>query len=255
MLWTVRLGAVLVAAAFASALFAERGLLHDPLFFLMLAGYAGVVGLWWGRALSYRARAAGFCASVFAAGAAGLFSLGVLPGPVVVCAFVVIAARLFVGAGAMLGWLGVTTLVIVLAAHDGRGTVWPGARELGAWFLPRMAMGFALATASVAVIVAHVVDKLEASLRATSDALARLSATEAERERARAELAKTEAALLRSQKLEAMGRLAQEPDFGKKLGEAGRKRVEEEFSFEQMARRYEALYVRLLEAAPAGSAS
>ena len=27
MLWTVRLGAVLVAAAFASALFAERGLL------------------------------------------------------------------------------------------------------------------------------------------------------------------------------------------------------------------------------------
>jgi glycosyltransferase involved in cell wall biosynthesis len=54
---------------------------------------------------------------------------------------------------------------------------------------------------------------------------------------------------------EAMGRLAQEPDFGKKLGEAGRKRVEEEFSFEQMARRYEALYVRLIEAAPAGSAS
>jgi glycosyltransferase involved in cell wall biosynthesis len=54
---------------------------------------------------------------------------------------------------------------------------------------------------------------------------------------------------------EAMGRLAQEPDYGRKLGASGRKRVEGEFSFEQMARRYEALYVRLLEAGAGGSAT
>jgi glycosyltransferase involved in cell wall biosynthesis len=54
---------------------------------------------------------------------------------------------------------------------------------------------------------------------------------------------------------EAMGRLAQEPALGRRLGEAGRRRVEQDFSFERMARKYEALYLRLLDAGASSDAA
>jgi glycosyltransferase involved in cell wall biosynthesis len=44
---------------------------------------------------------------------------------------------------------------------------------------------------------------------------------------------------------EAMTRLARDPELARRLGEAGRRRVEERFSFAEMARAYEALYHRL----------
>ncbi|HSN96781.1 MAG TPA: glycosyltransferase family 4 protein [Candidatus Nanopelagicales bacterium] len=53
---------------------------------------------------------------------------------------------------------------------------------------------------------------------------------------------------------EAIGRLAEDPELGKRFGEAGARRVEEEFSFVRMARKYEDLYLRVLEAQPTGIA-
>ena len=46
---------------------------------------------------------------------------------------------------------------------------------------------------------------------------------------------------------EAIIKLLKNPDVAKKMGEAGRKRVEEKFSLDRMVREYEALYEQCLE--------
>jgi two-component system, cell cycle sensor histidine kinase and response regulator CckA len=208
MIWTARLGGVLAVAVLLPAALRTPARLRDPGFLLMFVAYAGVVGLRFRPHWRYSLRAFGFCALMFLTGTAALASVGLLPGPTLVCAFVVIAARLFLGARAMLVALALTTPAFVFAARAHAGQVWADAESLGAWFWVREGAGFAMPTASIAMIVAHVVAQLERSLDATSEALRRLSATEAERERTQLTLAKTEEALLRSQKLEAVGRLA-----------------------------------------------
>lgn len=45
---------------------------------------------------------------------------------------------------------------------------------------------------------------------------------------------------------EAIGRLAESPELCKRLGEEGKRRVEEDFSFDRMAEKYEDLYMRVL---------
>jgi len=54
---------------------------------------------------------------------------------------------------------------------------------------------------------------------------------------------------------EAIGRLANDPALGRRMGEAGRQRVEQHFSFEHMARKYEDLYRRVLVQPAPGSAA
>lgn len=46
---------------------------------------------------------------------------------------------------------------------------------------------------------------------------------------------------------EAMGRLANDPALGRRMGESGKARVELGFSFDHMARKYEDLYLRVLD--------
>jgi signal transduction histidine kinase len=175
----------------------------------MYAAYAAVVALRHRPELSYRLRAFGFCALVFVTGAAALFSLGLLPGPTLVCAFVVIAARLFLGAQAMLLSLVLSTFAIVLASlSHAPGAPWPPVVPMGTRFWLRSALAYSMPTAAIAMMVAFVVMQIEQSLQATAAALLRSSTAEAERERTQEALAKTEQALLRSQKLEAVGRLA-----------------------------------------------
>src|SRR5690606_22161452 len=140
---------------------------------------------------------------------ASLSSLGLLPGSTLVCAFVVIAARPFLGELAMFIGLALTSAAVVLVGlARAQALPSPEVEGLGAWFWVRTGLGFALPTAGIALIVAHVVGKIEHSLLAKHEALRRSSLAEAERERTQAALAKTEEALLRSQKLEAVGRLA-----------------------------------------------
>ncbi|HTV22436.1 MAG TPA: ATP-binding protein, partial [Polyangiaceae bacterium] len=134
---------------------------------------------------------------------------GALPGPVIVCAFVVVAAQLFLGPRAMLGALALTGSAMVLSglAHPG-WIVNPDAERLGVWFWLREGAGFAVPTAALALILAHVVGTIEQSLGVASEALLRSRLAEAERERTKAALVKAEVALHRSQKLQAVGRLA-----------------------------------------------
>jgi glycosyltransferase involved in cell wall biosynthesis len=45
----------------------------------------------------------------------------------------------------------------------------------------------------------------------------------------------------------ALARLAEDPALRRTFGEAGRKRVEKEFTFVEMTRRYQAIYDRLVK--------
>jgi signal transduction histidine kinase/CheY-like chemotaxis protein len=207
MVWTARLGGVIAAVLVLTVLLRSPTRLREPGIVLMLASYAGLVALRHAPSVPYRLRAIGFCSLCFSTGVAALSSLGVLPGPTLVCAFVVITARLFLGTPAMIVSLVLTTAAVVLA--DLPRSALPGWEEqLGVWFWVREATGYSMATASIAMVVAHVVTKIEQSSLATAEALRRSSAAEADRERAREALLETEQALLRSQKLEAVGRLA-----------------------------------------------
>ena len=209
MKWTVRFGGVLAVALVATAVLRTPARLVEPRFLFMMASYLGVVVLRYQAALPYRWHAFGFCGLVFCTGASALHDLGVQPGPTLVIAFSVIAARLFAGARAMLAALVLSTAAVVSAGLTHPAAVsWVDLEPLGALFWVRFGLGFAMPTAAIAVLVAHVVGQIERSLRATAEALRRSIVAEAERESSERALAKAERALLHSQKLEAVGRLA-----------------------------------------------
>ena len=102
-LWTVRLGGVLASVMVLTALLRAPGRLLQPSHLLMLGSFAGQVALRYSKSLSYHQRAFAFCGLSFVVGAAALHGIGVHPGPTLVTAFVVIAARLFLGGRAEIG--------------------------------------------------------------------------------------------------------------------------------------------------------
>jgi len=209
LVWTVRLGSILAVALLASIAVQQPARLLEPGVLLMYSAYAGMIALRVRVTMPYRARSMGFCALLLLMGVAGLFNLGALPGPALVCTFVVITAQLFCGSHAMVGALGVTSVAMVTAGLLRPADVaWPDAARLGGWFWLREGAGFAVPTAALALILRHVIDTIERSLRVAHEALARSRRAEADRERTKATLVKTEVALHRSQKLEAVGRLA-----------------------------------------------
>lgn len=207
--WTARLGGVLALALVVSAALRTPARLVEPGFVVMIGAYLGVVALCVQTTLPYRWHALAFCGLVYAIGTAALFSLGVQPGPTLVVAFAVIAARLFSGARAMVVALVLGTAAVMSAGVAHPASVsWRDAAPLGAWFWMRFGLGFAMPTGVIAMLVAHVVGQIERALLATADALSRSVVAEAERERSQQALAQAEKALIRSQKLEAVGRLA-----------------------------------------------
>ena len=209
MVWTVRLGGVLAVVLFAMTLLRAPARLLEHGYLIMYGAYTGVVLLRFRPGLAYRVRALAFCSLVFVVGVSAFYNLGALPGPVLVCAFVVLAARLFLGEGEMFAALAMGTLAqFFIGTGRTAAAVWPDAENLGAWFWVRESLGFAMATGCIAMLVAHIVEKLEHSLVATTEALRRLHVLEKERARTEAALARTEEALRRAQKLEAVGRLA-----------------------------------------------
>jgi signal transduction histidine kinase len=208
-LWTVRLGSILVLALLVSIFMQRPGRLFEPAVLITYAAYAGMIALRLRSALPYRARAIGFSALLLVMGVASLYALGALPGPTLVLALVVIMVQLFLGSRAMLVALALTSAAVVVTGLA-RPPAWhaPEAEQLGGWFWVRVGVGFAVPTVALAVIVARVVGAIEHSLRVAQEALLRSSLAESERQRANAALVQAEAALHRSQKLQAVGRLA-----------------------------------------------
>lgn len=211
MVWAVRLGAILIAVVAVSMAWREPSRLWD-IDGLVLFGSFGVFCLFCALpARSYRARALGFCGLAFLMGSAGLYTIGLTPGVVMTNAFAVVSAGLFLGQRAMFVCLCLTTGAVLMIGILPAPWHWPSpalAPKLGAFIWLRLLVGYAVLTGTMALLVARVVAKIEHALSATSQALRRLKAAEEERLLAEDALVQTEEALLRSQKLEAVGRLA-----------------------------------------------
>lgn len=205
--WAQRLGLVLSAIGVVSMLSSNPARLLHPAALLMLGAFSGTF-LLRRPALPYRLRAQLFCWLVLVTGSSSIVAVGLLPGPVLCSALPVVCAGLFLGRRTMWLLLGVSTLSVAVlggwnAAHYSPAL--PAALPAIGF---RFGAGYALVTAALAVLVEHVVAHIERSLEASSEALRRLNIAEQERRRTEQVLAETQSALQRSQKLEAVGRLA-----------------------------------------------
>jgi signal transduction histidine kinase/CheY-like chemotaxis protein len=208
LLWASRLGSIICAVVVFATARSQPARLVEPGFLLMFAAFSGVLLLRYRPAASCRLRATSFCMLLWLLGASAMYDVGMLPGPLLCHVFAVVCAGLFLGRRSMWLVLAVSTATVVLL-----GT-WNAVGYVVASHAPvplvgmRLATGFASMTAAIAILVRHVVGQIEHSLSATSEALRRLSIAEQARRRTERALAEAEEALQRSQKLEAVGRLA-----------------------------------------------
>ncbi len=182
--------------------------LIEPGFLAMFGAYPGMLALRYRPALSYPLRAIGFCVLLFMVGSTALYNVGLLPGTLLINVLLVVSACLFLGQRAMLVALALTTLTVVVSSLLGGPGRWPSPPDTGSILWLRLGAGYCIPCATIALLITHVVSKIEQGLLATSQALHQLSQVERERAVARDALSQTEEALLRSQKLEAVGRLA-----------------------------------------------
>jgi signal transduction histidine kinase/ActR/RegA family two-component response regulator len=206
--WAGWLGALLAVVSTLSFLRSQPERLLEPGFLLMFAAFGCIWLLRYRPFAQYRPRALAFCWLLWLLGSAALYNVGPLTGPVLCNSFAVLSAGLFLSRRAMWLLLAVTTLGVTLF------DVWNAAGYLPVAHVPmpvlalRVASGYAAITGAMALLVRHVVAQIEHSLSATSEALRRLKVAEQERTRTERALQETELALQRSQKLEAVGRLA-----------------------------------------------
>jgi signal transduction histidine kinase len=165
----------------------------------MLAGYGAIVGLRLWPSLPYRVRAVTLSAACLVVAGSAVVQRGLAATPVLLLGLSVLLAALFVGRLAMLGSLVVAGSVVALA----------GRPESAATFSPwATSIGVVCAVGILTILVQLVVSRLETSLEQSSQALAQLQTEQTLRERAQEELTRAQAALLQTQKLDAVGRLA-----------------------------------------------
>jgi len=208
LLWASRLGLIICAVVVFATARSQPARLIEPGFLLMFATFACVLLLRYRPALSLRRRATSFCWLLWLLGMSAMYDVGMLPGPLLCGTFAVICAGLFLGRGAMWLLLAVSTVgVVVLGNWNAVGYVVAAHAPIPMVGL-RLGTGYASLTAGMAILVRHVVAQIEHSLNSTSEALRRLSIAEQARSRTERALAEAEEALQRSQKLEAVGRLA-----------------------------------------------
>jgi signal transduction histidine kinase len=207
LLWVGRLGLLTVAGILISFARTPSRLL-EPVFLLMFGSFGGILVLRHRPAWSFRTRALSFCWLLWLMGAAAVYNAGMLPGPLLCNTLAVVCAGLFLGRRSMWLLLGASSVGVVVFGFWNSVGYLPAVHGTSPYLGLRFASGYSTLTAAIAILVRHVVGQIESSLDATSEALRRLSVAEEERLRAERVLAETELALQRSQKLEAVGRLA-----------------------------------------------
>ena len=195
--WTTLLGSI-VGVGVGVELVREEGLrAFRPAVLSMYAGFLVMVLLQFGPRLALRVRAAGVCVSLLVVAGSAIHLRGPGAGAVMVLAVSVVLASLFFGRPGLLA-----SLVASAAAVGGLG------RSVKPFSAPLTALGFVCACGALAVIVMFVVRRLEQAHAAAARALDDLRSEQALRERTQADLARAQATLFHSQKLDAVGRLA-----------------------------------------------
>ena len=197
--WSAVLGGVIaVVVAIRSLAFDVVDVGH-PAFAAMLAGYGAIVGLRLWPTLPYRARAVTLSAACLVVAGSAVVQRGLAATPVLLLGFSVLLAALFVGRAAMIGSLVVLGGIVALA----------GRPEPAATFSPwATSIGVVCVVGILTILVRFVVGRLESALEHSSQALKQLQAEQILRERAQEELTRAQAALLQTQKLDAVGQLA-----------------------------------------------
>jgi signal transduction histidine kinase len=208
LLWTGRLGIVTSAAIVVAFARSRPERLLEPGFLLMFGTFGCILLLRYRPFASFSLRALSFSWLLWLLGVTSLYNVGMVPGPLLCNTFAVVCAGLFLGRRNMWLLLGASTVgVVLLGSWNAVGDL-SAAHGASPLMGLRLASGYSTLTAAIAILVRHVVAQIEYSLSATSEALRRLSVAEQERLRTERVLAETELALQRSQKLEAVGRLA-----------------------------------------------
>jgi signal transduction histidine kinase len=197
--WSALFGGVIAVGVIVRALFFDFADIRDPSFVTMFVGYGAIVAMRLLPRLPYRVRALTMSAASFVAAGGAIDVRGLAAAPVLLLGFGVLIAALFVGRAGMIGGLVLAGAIVAIL----------GRPEPVATFSPWSSAIDVVCIAGVMTIVVHfVVRRLEGSLEHSSQALERVRAEQALRQRAQDELTRAQATLLQTQKLDAVGRLA-----------------------------------------------
>ena len=197
--WCAVIGGIIAVGVVIRALAYEFVDVRHPAFSAMLIGYCAIVALRLSPRLPYSARALTLTAAAFTAAVSAVVLRGLAPAPVLLLGLTILFAALFLGRAGMVASLLITGATLLLV----------GRPESSAAYSPWSSAFDVVGVAGVlAIIVRSVVGRLEHSLSERSIALERVQSEQALRAETQDELLRAQAALLQTQKLDAVGRLA-----------------------------------------------
>src|SRR5688572_2722159 len=197
--WSALFGSVIAVGVTIRALAFDFVDVRHPAFVAMDAAYGAIVALRLLPKLPYRVRAVTLSGACFVAAGSAVVLRGLAAAPVLLIGLGVVMAVLFLGRAAMIGSLLVAGAAVAIV----------GRPESAATFSPwATAIDVVCVAGVLTVLVRFVVSRLEGSLDHRSKTLRNLRAEQELREQAQDELTRAQAALLQTQKLEAVGRLA-----------------------------------------------
>jgi signal transduction histidine kinase len=197
--WAALFGGVIAIGVTIRAFFFDFADVRHPSFVIMLLGYGAIVALRLLPRLSYPVRALSLSAAGFVAAGGAVVLRGLAAAPVLLLGFAVLIAALFLGRAGMLGSLILAGGIVAIFGRPEPVTAF------SPW---SSAIDVVCVAGVMTVLVEFVVRRLEGSLQHTSQALRRLRAEQALRERTQDELTRAQATLQQTQKLDAVGRLA-----------------------------------------------
>ncbi len=197
--WSALLGGVIAVAVIIRALFFNFADVNHPAFIAMFVGYGGIVALRLLPRLSYPTRAVTLSAAAFVAAGSAVVLRGLAAAPVLLLGLGVLMSSLFLGRVGMLASLIAAGSIVAIAGQP------EPVATFSSW---SSAIDIVCVAGVLTVLVQFVVRRLEGSVEQSTQALERLRAEQALRERAQTELTRAQATLVQTQKLDAVGRLA-----------------------------------------------
>jgi signal transduction histidine kinase/CheY-like chemotaxis protein len=197
--WSAIFGGVIAIGVTVRALAFDFVDVRHPAFVTMLAGYGAIVVAQLQPRLRYGVRAVMLSGACIVAAGSAVLLRGLAPAPVLVLGLSVLIATLFLGRVGMLITLSLVGGTIVALGRPEDGTAF------SPW---SSALDVVCVVGVLTVIVQFVVSRLERSLDERSTALDRLRAEQTMREQTQEELMRAQSALLQTQKLDAVGKLA-----------------------------------------------